>query len=89
MRVLIEMSPDSSYSAGDSLTQETSNCAVVNSNEAAAQVLTKAGDILRELHTLLEDYAPTWFTERHNALAEQALHDLNQFISRRQIVPAL
>jgi hypothetical protein len=89
MRALIEMSPDSSHSAGDPLTRGTSDCRVVDSNEAVAQVLTKTGDILRELHTLLEECAPTWYTERHRVGTEQALHDLNQFISRRPAVSAL
>jgi hypothetical protein len=83
------MSLGSSYSARDPLTPGSSNYRVVDGTEADAKVLTQAGDILRELHTLLEDYAPVWYTERHHAGIVQTLHDLNQFISRRSTVSGL
>lgn len=88
VRGLIEMSLGSSYSAEDPLGPGSSNYRLLDDIEADAKVLTQAGDILRELHTLLENYVPTWYTERHLALAVQVLHDLNQFIPRRQIAPA-
>jgi len=82
------MSLRSLYSAGDPLTPGSSNYWVVDGTEADAQVLTQAGDILRELHTLLEDYAPFWYTERHHAGIEQTLDALNLFISRSHAVSA-
>jgi hypothetical protein len=82
------MSLGSSYSAGDLLTAGSSNYRVVKGTEADAKALTQACDILRELHTLLEGYAPVWYTERHHAEIEQTLHDLNQFIARRPGVSA-
>ena len=31
-------------------------------------------EILSELHDLLEDYAPVWYTEEHHRRLESALH---------------
>ncbi len=32
-------------------------------------------EALSDLHQLLEEYAPTWYTEEHHRKAESALHD--------------
>jgi hypothetical protein len=79
MRALIEVSQNLPASVGKPLTRETSGLRVVDSNETEAQVLQRGGDILRELHTLLEDYAPVWYTERYQTGMEQILRDLNKF----------
>ena len=34
-------------------------------------------DVLGELHTLLEEYSPTWYTQRHYERAESALRLAN------------
>jgi len=34
-------------------------------------------DVLGELHTLLEEYSPTWYTQRHYEQARNALQQLN------------
>jgi len=31
-------------------------------------------EVLSELHNLLEDYAPTWYTKEHHRRVELALH---------------
>jgi hypothetical protein len=51
--------------------------------EDASKVLTRARDVLKELHGFLEDYSPAWFTEGLHERAEKALYDLNRSISRR------
>ncbi len=40
-------------------------------------------DVVTELHSLLEDYAPSWYSERHCIRTEQALHELNQLIASK------
>jgi hypothetical protein len=35
----------------------------------------KAADTLEELHNLLEEHAPSWYTRRHHKRAESALRD--------------
>jgi hypothetical protein len=57
-------------------------------NEPEAHALKQGGDILRELHTLLEDYAPIWYTERYHAGIEQILRDLKNLNYSRSTVPA-
>lgn len=37
-----------------------------------------AADALAELHDLLNDYAPEWYTERHNQRTEEALRMLGR-----------
>ena len=34
-------------------------------------------DVLGELHALLEEYSPTWYTRRHYEQARNALQQLN------------
>jgi hypothetical protein len=41
---------------------------------------TKAVDILTELVKLLEDYAPTWYTEEIHERAEAALRTLRESV---------
>jgi hypothetical protein len=40
--------------------------------------LTRAADALAELYDLLEEYAPTWYTQQHHERAESALRLLNK-----------
>jgi len=35
---------------------------------------TRLVEVLSELHELLEDYSPTWYTEEHHLRLESALH---------------
>jgi hypothetical protein len=35
---------------------------------------TRMAEALSELHSLLEEYAPSWYTEEHHRKAESALH---------------
>jgi hypothetical protein len=53
---------------------EASSC-LPHSNEALEMKLqlTRATDVLAELHELLEKYAPTWYTQHHHEIAESAL----------------
>jgi hypothetical protein len=45
--------------------------------DAKAQ-LARATDALAELYQLLEDYAPTWYSEHHHKKAESALRVLKK-----------
>jgi len=45
--------------------------------------ITRARDVLKELHALLENYAPVWFTQRLHERTSQAMSDLNASISYR------
>jgi len=56
---------------------------VAENLEGASKVLAHASDALKELHALLEDYAPLWFTEGHHQRTEKALHELNRLIPCR------
>jgi len=49
-------------------------------------VLARASDVLKELHALLEDYAPMWFTEVQHKRTENALHELNRLIPSRPVL---
>jgi hypothetical protein len=40
--------------------------------------LARATDALAELYQLLEDYAPTWYSEQHHKKAESALRALKK-----------
>ena len=35
---------------------------------------TRLAEALSELHSLLEEYSPSWYTEEHHRKAESALH---------------
>jgi hypothetical protein len=39
---------------------------------------TRLVDALAELQKLLEEYAPSWYTEEHHAKAKSALHPLKK-----------
>lgn len=43
----------------------------------AIAVCRSAGDVLGELHAILEQYGPSWYTERLNERAESALQLIN------------
>jgi Ser/Thr protein kinase RdoA (MazF antagonist) len=43
----------------------------------AIAVCRSAGDVLGELHAMLEQYGPSWYTERLNERAESALQLIN------------
>lgn len=45
---------------------------------AAKVQLARATDALAELYRLLEDYAPTWYTEDHHKMAGSALRVLKR-----------
>jgi hypothetical protein len=45
--------------------------------QTAIAVCRNLRDILGELHTLLEEYRPTWYTQRHHENARNALQKLN------------
>lgn len=53
---------------------------IAGNDEEMWRVLKRANDALRELNTLLEDYAPMWFSQGHHERTEEALHDLNRLI---------
>lgn len=40
--------------------------------------LARAADVFAELYDLLEEYAPTWYTQHHHERAESALRLLNK-----------
>jgi hypothetical protein len=45
---------------------------------AAKAQLARVTDALAELYQLLEDYAPTWYSEHHHKKAESALRVLKK-----------
>jgi len=45
---------------------------------AAKAQLAQITDALAELYQLLEDYAPTWYSEHHHKKAESALRVLKK-----------
>jgi hypothetical protein len=49
--------------------------------EQMSRTITRVRDVLAELHALLGDYSPMWFTEGENERTERALHDLNRLVS--------
>jgi hypothetical protein len=52
-------------------------------NEQTSGTISQVRDILNELHTLLSDYSPTWFTQAHYERTEEALRGLNRLIPSR------
>ena len=44
-----------------------------NDEPDAKLELARVKDVLAELYELLEDYAPTWYTEQHHKKAASAL----------------
>ncbi len=40
---------------------------------------TRLVEALSELQNLLEEYAPSWYTERHHRKAESALHPKKKY----------
>jgi hypothetical protein len=53
---------------------------IAGNNEEMWRVLKRANDALQELNTLLENYAPMWFSQVHHERTEEALHDLKRLI---------
>lgn len=53
---------------------------IAGNDEEMWRVLKRANDALQELNTLLEDYAPMWFSQVHHERTEEALHDLKRLI---------
>lgn len=49
---------------------------VIRDTEAAA--LHEVRNLVHELHTLLEDYAPTWYSEQHYNRIKLALRQLDR-----------
>jgi len=45
--------------------------------QTAIAVCRNLRDVLGELHTLLEEHSPTWYTQRHYEQARDALQRLN------------
>lgn len=45
--------------------------------QTAIAVCRNLRDVLGELHTLLEEYSPTWYTQRHYQQARNALQQVN------------
>jgi len=39
---------------------------------------TAAADVLAELHNLLNDHAPAWYTERHSQRTEEVLRTIGR-----------
>ena len=68
------------WTMGDSELDESSKGQ--REKSAALRIeLAGAGEVLRELFNLLEQYAPTWYTEEHHNRAAAALRVLEE--SRR------
>jgi len=42
------------------------------------QAVTNAADALAQLHRLLDDYAPSWYEQRHQQKTEDALRKLGR-----------
>jgi hypothetical protein len=52
-------------------------------DEHASKVLTRVNAVLQELHVLLEDYSPAWFSQEQHERTEGALRELNRLIPSR------
>ncbi len=60
------------------------NQKLIQNNDHASIAIAHAYDVLRDLHALLDDYAPMWFTEVHHKRAERALYELNRLVPSRR-----
>jgi len=54
-------------------TRATSRPSFTERKYQSASERTRLIDALSELHDLLEEYAPSWYTEEHHLMAESAL----------------
>jgi hypothetical protein len=88
MRKTISLYPDSPSALDNSFARVTSDEGVTHDLGLAVPTLTQVSSVVRELHGLLEDYAPAWYSERHHNLAEQAIEELERIISLRSAMPA-
>jgi hypothetical protein len=54
-----------------------------DNNEQTSSTLSNVREVLDELHTLLADHSPTWFTQEHFERTEKALRRLNVLLPSR------
>jgi hypothetical protein len=47
-------------------------------HDTEAATLHEVSNLMRELHTLLEDYSPVWYSEQHHSRTELALRQLDR-----------
>jgi len=86
MRHSADRFPTNTSAVGKPLTLGAVHGSLGEIPEDASMVLVRASDVLKELHALLEDYAPMWFTEVQNKRTENALHELNRLIPPRRVL---
>lgn len=57
--------------------------------DSVAGSLSTVTEIVTELHTMLEDYSPAWYSEKQHIRTEQALIELKRLLSSRfRVSPA-
>lgn len=66
----------SAEQSSERLPQMSEKCGGVRGNGKNPE--SSAADALVELHYLLNDYAPAWYTERHNQRTEEVLKMLGR-----------
>jgi hypothetical protein len=52
-------------------------------NEQAPNTLSQVRDVLDEIHSLLADYSPVWFTQAHYERTQEALRWLSRVVPSR------
>lgn len=86
MRHSTDLYRTNAQAVDEPLTLGTVHGSLAENPEDTSMVLARASDVLKELHALLEDYAPMWFTEVQHKRTENALHELNRLIPSRPVL---
>jgi hypothetical protein len=76
MTTLLRMSSKATSSSAPLPSPAPRRNIAVRDTEAAA--LHEVRNLMHELHTLLEDYAPAWYSEQHHSRTELALRQLDR-----------
>ena len=74
------LSPANPQVANELFALETIHRGPDQDKQDPAAVLERTHDVLTELHTLLEDYAPAWFPQKQSERTEKVLRELNRLI---------
>jgi hypothetical protein len=76
MTTQLKMSSTALSSSAQSASPAPLRNPAIRDTEAAA--LHEVRNLMNELHTLLEDYAPAWYSEQHHNRTKLALRQLNR-----------
>jgi hypothetical protein len=66
-------------SAGSHAVRERASTHSSQCQDKSAIERTRLIEALSDLHNLLEEYAPAWYTEEHHRKAESALHASREY----------